>query len=302
MLCTLLMCLLAPHAIRPTTQDASWQKLQGFYQESPLDLSKVNETVTTEANDVKIKFTFPGSGGDTADGYLVEPIGSRHAPCVIVAHGFSADKSFGYTFGDTLLKNGIAWAAIDAPHHGERCTPADKKEIAQILAGFKKRPPGRYPLKTLPALMLDAMHGDVLDSRHLIDYLQSRKEIDSSRIGVIAQSMGSMECEILGAVEPRIKCMALEVGGAFGPVTYAATPPAALPTAMGLYAVHMKIPVLLLCASHDSQMPRVATDRLLNAIPKKTTTLKWYDADHWLNPTAHQDAARWVVDRLSGHG
>jgi len=298
----LLALHLAATTLRPVT-DAHWKTLQSFYKTTPLPAASVSTTESVDNGVRKITFAFPSQTGDTVHGILMEPVDAKHAPCVLVAHGFSGDKNFINLFAPPLLSHGIACVAIDAPHHGERSTPADKAEIERILAGFKASPPGLRPTlaseRALPDLILSAMKGDVLDSRRTLDYLRSRHEIDDKRIGLIAQSMGSMEGVILLAVEPRIKCASLEVGGAFGPQTFEATAPAALSTSGGLYASHVTVPVLSICATHDSQMPLSATHAVNAALPSTINTIKWYDADHWLNDTAHHDAAQWVIDHLN---
>ena len=300
----LLAFALVTATLRPIDGDQR-RTLQAFYKTTKIKPSDVSTTELVDNGVRKITLTFPSQTGDTVHGILYEPVDAKSAPCVLVEHGFSGDKGFANLFAPTLLSHGMAVAAIDAPHHGERETEGDRAEIASILADFKASPPGLRPTpasqRTLPDLILSAEHGDILDSRRLLDYLQTRPELDRHRIGLIAQSMGSMEGVILVAVDHRIRCASFEVGGAFGPQSFDATPTSALSTSTGLYAPYVDVPVLSICATHDSQMPRTAADALNAALPSSVATIRWYIADHWLNDSAHRDAAQWVIDHLSNN-
>jgi dienelactone hydrolase len=119
-------------------------------------------------------------------------------PASILVHGSGGDKDTSYIkmSSEMLTAVGIATISIDAEYHGER-KRADRKESMAFNS---------YMLR-------DAWIQSVIDLRRAVDYMQSRDDIDRSRIGYLGFSMGGMLGSTLGGVEPRIKCFLLAVPG-----------------------------------------------------------------------------------------
>jgi len=285
----------------------SWASLQAAYNYSPPAAPTFVKVVGDEPS---FKFTFTGSPGDTVHAILVEPKGTGKFPVVILLHGLGGNKEYmAKTLGDDLIQHGIAYAAIDAPGHGERQTEADKTAFGKIMGAFvvSKGDLFQAILKTdsdgsVLGLLNRATVKGIVDNRILLDFISLRPEIDGGRVGVIGDSMGSIMGSIWGAVDSRVKAMALMVGG--DPVVpFLADIPAnmrdaALDGSCSLYAPHCSAAVFMLNGTKDTIMPRSATDRLYNAFPQANRSIKWYESDHFLPPAANGDSVDWIAGKL----
>lgn len=144
-----------------------------------------------------IEVSFAGANGARVPATLTLPKSEKPVPCVVLIHGLGGSRQDIGLLSLPLLGKGWATLAIDLPAHGERVKPGDKP---------------------LPERSLTEIHkiaaSAVVDLRRATDFLATRPEIDSKRLGVIGISLGA----ILGAdflsQEPRIKAAALWSGGA----------------------------------------------------------------------------------------
>ena len=96
----------------------------------------------------------------------------------------------------TFADRGLATAAIDARHHGSRIAPKSGSGNAQYFAALldayrtgKGRP---------------YLYDTVWDVMRLVDYLETRGDVDPKRIGVMGISKGGTEAYLAAAVDPRI--------------------------------------------------------------------------------------------------
>jgi dienelactone hydrolase len=144
-------------------------------------------------------------------GYLAIPANvSGKVPVIIGLHGHSSSKEniFGYNSNTAqdvlalLISNGYAVMAIDSYFNGERLGtgPAGESERQekgsdQELSQFKFN---LWFGRSLWGMQLR-------DEQIAIDYLESRPEIDASRIGVEGMSMGSTRAWWLAALDERVK-------------------------------------------------------------------------------------------------
>jgi dienelactone hydrolase len=115
--------------------------------------------------------------------------GKRH-PVVISLHGTGGKKEGQLPLLKKLADRGFIGVAIDGRFHGERGTYADYN--AAIAQAFEKG--GTHPF----------YYDTVWDVMRLIDYLQSRPDVDPHRIGLIGFSKGGIETWMASAVDPRI--------------------------------------------------------------------------------------------------
>ncbi len=129
--------------------------------------------------------------------YLYVPAtGKAPYPCVIMMHGAGGSKEDFKPMYDFLSMRGYAVLAPDAAFHGERISEGIDSEAADW-----------YQTRNL-------IMQTVVDLRRTIDWLETRPEVDSSRIGYLAASQGSFIGSIFVAVDTRVKAAALLVGGA----------------------------------------------------------------------------------------
>lgn len=89
-----------------------------------------------------------------------------------------------------------------------------------------------------------------------IDYLETRGDIDSRRLGYHGTSLGAAYGPLLAAIEGRLKVAVLELGGFYG----AKFAPEADPF---YFAPRAKLPVLMINGRHDFRFPLETAQRPL---------------------------------------
>ena len=152
--------------------------------------------------------------------------------------------------------------------------------VLPAYAGTLERGPTPYP--TPPGLRRDLSILQIKDAARTIDYLETRRDIDTSKLGYYGISLGAgMGVMVLG-VEPRFKAAVLVSGG-----TRARR---AAEADSWNYAPRVKIPVLML-NGHDDSMSPVETSQ--NPLFKALGTPE-KDKRHIIYPGGHGD----FIDRL----
>lgn len=151
---------------------------------APAGMSQTHVALSTEANQ-----RMPAIFLKPAD---VKP-GTR-LPVVIILHGTGGKKENSLALAKTLAGKGFLAIAPDARYHGERCAKGTGTDdyYAAIAQAFKDG-------KSHPWL-----YDTVYDVMRLIDYLQTRADVDPKRIGVIGFSKGGMETYLLSAADERV--------------------------------------------------------------------------------------------------
>lgn len=159
---------------------------------------------------VKDKFVIRGPQGFLVPGYLEYPTGGKSPfPCVLLLHGWSGSKEHWWTDGGyisggnvrrALLKSGFAVMALDAQCHGDRISQNDFASVNHFADPALKDHP-RKGYFTQQEIYVQTTR----DYRRAIDYLETRPEVDASRIGMVGYSMGGAQTFLLTGVEQRIK-------------------------------------------------------------------------------------------------
>jgi fermentation-respiration switch protein FrsA (DUF1100 family) len=118
---------------------------------------------------------------------------------VIVLHGTGDSKEGMEPLLEALAARGFLAVAIDGRYHGERA------------AG-----PNAYPQAILRAYRTGQEHpflyDTVWDAMRLVDYLETRSDVDRARIGLMGISKGGMETYLAAAVDPRIAAAVPVIG------------------------------------------------------------------------------------------
>ena len=157
------------------------------------------------------RFEFHNGVDMVVPGILLIPRNRQGAvPAIIGLHGHGSsmasictDLKNGQCVGPILAKRGYVVAAIDAAFNGERVGkgPAgprlDKGAYPQEMSLFK-----------LYLLQGRCLWGMMLrEEQCLIDYLETRPEVDKSMIGATGMSMGCTRSWWLAAIDDRIKAI-----------------------------------------------------------------------------------------------
>ena len=142
-----------------------------------------------------LHFTYASDAGDRVPGLLVEPEHLQgHHPVVIVLHGTGGNKEGVMSWLRELAGRGFVAVAIDGRYHGER-TKAGKGSAEYDAAIVRAWQDGKeHPF----------FYDTVWDVMRLVDYLQTRKDVDATRIGLTGVSKGGVETYLAAAADPRI--------------------------------------------------------------------------------------------------
>jgi len=151
---------------------------------------------------VRIDFSFASDVPQRVPGLLLKSAGRPGPrPVAISLHGTGGTKESQLALLTQLARDGFVAIAIDGRHHGARSAAgkgaADYQ--AAILRAFRAATaspdaPREYPF----------FYDTAWDVMRLIDYLETRDDVDASRIGLIGFSKGGIETYLAAAADPRI--------------------------------------------------------------------------------------------------
>jgi dienelactone hydrolase len=154
---------------------------------------------------VEFHFTFAVDAQERVPGILLKNTTfTGRRPVVICLHGTGGNKSDEFPLMRILAERGFIGVAIDGPFHGERCK-AGRGTVdyqAAIIAAWREQKGHPFYYET------------VWDMMRLIDYLDTRDDVDSNRIGMYGVSKGGIETYLTAAIDPRVSvavpCIGLE--------------------------------------------------------------------------------------------
>ena len=149
------------------------------------------------------RFSFASEAGERVPGIFLNAASAKdRRPVVIFLHGSGAKKEDQLALMRTLADRGLAVAAIDARHHGERIRTGTQLDqyFDAMLQTYRTGKGHPY------------LYDTVWDVLRLIDYLQTRADVDPKRIGVMGISKGGTEAYLAAAVDPRIAAVVPIIG------------------------------------------------------------------------------------------
>ncbi len=118
-------------------------------------------------------------GNDSMPSLFIPAIGDKRAPCMVVFDGLDVMKEIIYLHvGDAYRRRGVSLLIVDHPGVGE----------ALRLKHMYMEPKSEIPAAAC------------------VDYLETRADVDSERIGIIAPSLGGYYAPRAAAFEKRFKC------------------------------------------------------------------------------------------------
>jgi predicted esterase len=187
-------------AENPTSQPAadSAQKtrdaLLAIIDRPKVDLAPKESLHGVEGGLTRLDFSYASEATQRVPGILLCKTdllkdGKRH-PVTIELHGTGGSKTGELSTLKEMADADFIAISIDGRYHGDRGNQADyNAAIAQAYADGKSHP-----------LYLDT----VWDVMRLIDYLQSRPDVDPNRIGLMGISKGGIETWLTAAIDQRV--------------------------------------------------------------------------------------------------
>lgn len=196
-------------------------------------------------------------------------------PVIILQHGATSRKEDDYIRLTALrwAAQGVICVAIDANEHGERQTRARDPQA----------------IWTRPWTRRDHAVQMCVDLQRTVDYLETRADADTSRLGYVGFSMGTINGVAFVALDERVKAAAFAIGGgnlvALGPQPADPQRRADLETVAAIVdPVHFAPriaprPVLMVNGLRDEAVIPAAGQALFDALgePKR---IIWYDGGH----------------------
>jgi formylglycine-generating enzyme required for sulfatase activity/predicted Ser/Thr protein kinase len=209
------------------------------YDKTDLD-ARVEETETTE-NWTRQKISFNAAyGRERVTAHLYVP-----------KHGSPPFQAIVYFPGATAPSTDkLDLATAESSDTIDFLLKSGRALIFPIYKGFYERRDGFVPGRNPPAFLRDHVIAWSKDLGRSIDYLETRKDIDATKVGYWGASLGGTTGPLLAAVESRIKVMILFSGGFHQQVNYY---PREADTFN--FAPHVTIPVLMLNGRYDQTFP-----------------------------------------------
>jgi predicted esterase len=135
-------------------------------------------------------FTFASEANERVPGVIMRPekAGARR-PAVILLHGTGDSKEGMLDLAGELAGRGFLAVAIDGRYHGDRTKSGYNEAILRAYRTGKEHP---------------FLYDTVWDVMRLIDYLETRDDVDPKRVGLMGISKGGMETYLAAATDPRI--------------------------------------------------------------------------------------------------
>lgn len=300
--------------VQPVGEEGFWALAQflDYNKGQPLD----GRTVFKEEMEgyTREKIVFSGPHKERVPGYLAIPTtGAGPFPAILTLHGLGGTKETWWQDSTEcsdslvtkgLLANGFAVLALDAQYHGER------------LQGNDYDPPWSILTSRQSAKFTWMFVESVVEYRLAIDYLATRPEIDTARIGSFGYSFGAQMAYPLTAVDSRIKVLVAGVGPPFGLTVvrnvvdkemtvdryrgYAASLNVrADPTLLQNYAHAIgSRPFLMLMGTQDEWYTADEAQQVFALVPSPTKELVFYDSGHILPPEHAAKAVAWFAAHL----
>jgi len=166
-----------------TQQSYVYEKYQGIYTEQIFDKKKdytlqritfpSNNNILQSAHDISIDY------------YAIDS--SEKVPVILVLPILSGQNKIASSFARYFAEYGFATAVV---HRQQVYEQTDYLQQTNTI-----------------------MRQIVFDHKQVIDWIESRVELDASRIGVVGTSMGGIKSALISALDKRIKATVIILGG-----------------------------------------------------------------------------------------
>lgn len=134
--------------------------------------------------------------------YAFVPRGATgKVPVVVILHYWGArDIKSERSMADRFAERGIGSVVVTLPYH-----------LGRTPVGYRS---GQLAIQPSSQELRESMSQATLDVKRTIDFIESRPEFDSSRIGIAGTSLGALVASLAYGVDPRLSLAAFVLGGA----------------------------------------------------------------------------------------
>lgn len=273
----------------PVVSQEVYHTVAQFYEYDrniPLDARIVSNEEYEGAN--KQKIIFQGVNNSRVPSLLIVPKdGQLTHPVILIADGLGGQKdwwvddesfSLGGLVTKSLLKNGFAVMVCDAVFHGERTWEN----------GFSSPPwPWSYPYTFRHIVIQTA-----IEYRRAIDYLITRQDIDSTRIGMMGVSMGGVITFALSSVDSRIKSSIAGLTPPFKEHEFQSISPSSFASRVGVNSF------LMFIGTKDELYSKKEAQYIFDMIPVKKKEFIEYNTGHHVSKEYAGMASEWFLKNL----
>ncbi|MFC1461110.1 alpha/beta hydrolase family protein [Verrucomicrobiota bacterium] len=232
------------------------------------------------------KIRYRSVHNETVPGYFVCPKGAKgkRYPAVLLIHGTNSfwgkNEDWSLWWLDILARSGLCVLVIDNFGFGER---KHGDEVSWL--GME------------PHALRDWVVQNVIDQRRGIDYLFTRAEVDTTKIGLFGGSMGGYIGTMVAGLEDRLSVVVLMVTR---PWPYAPTDHPLLRYGHTLnFAPRITAPVMMVSATGDG----IKTAEELFGLMPEPKRLVWYKSGHYIPPEkSNKEILEWLDLYLSPKG
>ncbi len=265
----------------------------------PDQLRAAHEHVVRDYQRALPYFAFPGEhvaipyeAGTTMYGILRKPWQVPKPPVVILVPGLDSVKEELHNYGDDFLRRGMAVLAIDGPGQGEM-------EFT-------------HPMR----------HDYDVPVTYAIDYLESRVDVDATRVGLMGVSFGGQYAVRAAAFESRLRAVIENCGPYDQSLTFAGRPQISRETmiyrlkaageaealerlrAFNLRGVaeRVRCPLLVIQGRRDRLVPAEQGERIAAEAAPNAELWMFEDGNHVCNniPFKHRpQQADWMASKLN---
>ncbi len=183
------------------------------------DQKSIPERYRLEAHDFDFELrprqVLPVSGFEVLDLRFPSPVKTPHAenntvhaeyyrprrdgpfPCVIVLDITGGNQELSRTIARHLAQKGVGGLFVQMAYYGPRRPPGSKLRL----------------VSTDVQHTMDAIRQTVLDLRCATAWMESRPEVDRTRLGIMGTSLGSFIAALTAEMEPKLGRVAVLLGG-----------------------------------------------------------------------------------------
>jgi cephalosporin-C deacetylase-like acetyl esterase len=165
--------------------------------------------------ELRLKQSLPVSGFDLFELRFPSPVESPHrenntvhaeyyrprrdtpGPCVIVLDITGGNQELSRTIARHLAQKNIGALFVQMAYYGPRRPPGSKLRLVSYDVAHS----------------MDAIRQTVLDLRRAAAWMESRPEVDKTRLGIMGTSLGSFMAALTAEMEPKLARVAVLLGG-----------------------------------------------------------------------------------------